>query len=63
VLEDLTDRQRDALEAAYRAGYFAWPRESTAEDVAESLDLTSPTLHSHLRKAESVILSRLLDGE
>jgi len=61
ILDDLTDRQREALEAAYRAGYFDWPRESTAEVVAESLDLSPPTLHGHLRKAEAAILSALLD--
>jgi len=62
ILDDLTDRQREVLEAAYQAGYFAWPRESTAEEVAESLGLASSTLHAHLRKAERVILSGLLDG-
>ena len=30
---DMTDRQREALEAAFRAGYFDWPRDSTAEEV------------------------------
>ncbi|MFT4891128.1 MAG: PAS domain S-box-containing protein, partial [Halobacteriales archaeon] len=35
LLEDeLTDRQRSALRTAYHAGYFEWPRESTAEEVA-----------------------------
>ena len=55
---NMTERQREALEAAYRAGYFDWPRESTAEDVAASLDIASATLHGHLRKAER----RLLDS-
>jgi PAS domain-containing protein len=53
----MTDRQEEALEAAYRAGYFEWPRESSAEEVAESLDISAPTLHGHLRKAEG----RLVD--
>jgi len=58
---DMTDRQREALEAAFRAGYFEWPRESNAEDVAESLDITSPTLHSHLRKAEHRLLTEFFE--
>ncbi|MFC7133203.1 MULTISPECIES: PAS domain S-box protein [Salinibaculum] len=62
VLGELTDRQREVLEAAYRSGYFAWPRKSTGEEVAESLDVTSATLHGHLRKAEGVILSTLFDA-
>ena len=59
---DLTDRQREALEAAYRAGYFEWPRDSTAEDVAESLDITSPTLHGHLRKAENRLVETFFEN-
>jgi predicted DNA binding protein len=62
VLDALTDRQHEVLEAAYRAGYYAWPRESTAGEVAASLDLTRPTLHGHLRKAENALLSQLLEG-
>ncbi|WP_042665570.1 histidine kinase N-terminal 7TM domain-containing protein [Haloferax sp. ATB1] len=54
---DMTDRQREALEAAFRAGYFDWPRDSTAEEVAASLDISSATLHGHLRKAENRLLS------
>jgi len=63
VIDDLTDRQREVLEAAYRSGYFGWPRDSTAEEVAESLGISSPTLHNHIRKAEGVIMRELLDDE
>jgi hypothetical protein len=61
-LGDLTDRQRRALEVAYRSGYFDWPRESTAEEVAAVLDVAPPTLHAHLRKAEARLFAALLDG-
>jgi len=61
TLDHLTERQRDVLEAAYEAGYFEWPRESTAEEVADSLDIASPTLHSHLRKAENHILTAFFE--
>jgi len=60
---EMTDRQREALEAAFRAGYFDWPRESTAEDVADSLDIASSTLHSHLRKAEGQLLETFFEGD
>lgn len=53
----LTDQQQSALEAAYAAGYFEWPRDSTAEDLADSMGIASPTLHQHLRAA----LRKLLD--
>jgi hypothetical protein len=61
MIEDLTDRQRETLEVAYSSGYFEWPRDATAEDVAASLDIASPTLHNHLRKAQNTLLGRILD--
>jgi PAS domain S-box-containing protein len=59
--EGLTDRQRTALRTAYRAGYFEWPRESTAEEVADSMGISSPTLHSHLRRGEKKLLAAFFD--
>jgi predicted DNA binding protein len=60
-IEGLTDRQREAIEAAYRAGYFDGPRESTAEEVASAMDIAPSTLHSHLRKAEGSLLAELFE--
>ena len=57
----LTDKQRAALRAAYFAGYFDWPRGSTAEEVADSMGVSSPTLHNHLRKAERKLLSAFFE--
>lgn len=61
LLDTLTDRQRDAMEAAYRSGYFSWPRDSTAEEIANLLGVSPSTLHAHLRKAEERILAELFD--
>lgn len=58
---DLTDKQRSVLRAAYLAGYFDWPRGTTAEELADSLGISSPTLHNHLRKAQRSILSELFE--
>jgi len=62
VDEWLTDRQSTAIRAAYAAGYYDWPRKSTAEEVAGSLDITSATFHQHLRKAEEKLLRAYLAG-
>lgn len=59
--ERLTDRQRSVLEGAYHAGYFEWPRGSTAEDLADSMGVSSPTLHNHLRKAQQKLLEAVLE--
>ena len=61
-LEDrLTDRQHAALETAYLSGYFEWPRDSTGEEVAASLDITSPTFSKHLRVGQRKLLATLFD--
>ncbi len=60
ILEDLTDRQRTALRAAYHADFFDWPRKATGEDLADSLDVSPPTFHQHLRKAERKVFESLL---
>ncbi|WP_436910943.1 PAS domain S-box protein [Halosimplex marinum] len=60
---DLTDRQRTAIETAYYAGFFEWPRESTGEEVAESLGVSAPTFHKHLRVAERKLLAARFGDE
>ncbi len=60
---DLTTRQRSAFRAAYLSGYYDWPRESTAEQVAESMGIAPATLHQHLRKAERKLASSFFDGD
>ncbi|WP_411968457.1 bacterio-opsin activator domain-containing protein [Haloferax sp. YSSS75] len=52
----LTDRQKSVLETSLVSGYFEWPRGSTAEEVAEALGISPPTLHEHLRAAERKLI-------
>ncbi|WP_256296616.1 bacterio-opsin activator domain-containing protein [Haloarchaeobius salinus] len=61
VLDGLTDRQRETLETAYRAGYFEWPRRNSAEETAPELGIASSTFHLHLREAQRRVLDTLLD--
>ncbi|MFC5134885.1 MULTISPECIES: bacterio-opsin activator domain-containing protein [Haloferacaceae] len=61
VADRLTDRQWATLSAAYHSGYFDWPRRSTAEEVADAMDVSSPTFHNHLRKAERALLETLFE--
>ncbi len=50
--ELLTDKQRASLEAAFFAGFFEWPRNSSGQDLAESMGVAPATFHQHLRAAE-----------
>ncbi|WP_433624845.1 bacterio-opsin activator domain-containing protein [Halomicrococcus sp. NG-SE-24] len=61
LTDPLTDRQEMVLRTAYFAGYYDWPRGSTAEEIAESLDIASATLHYHLRKAQDELLGAVFD--
>ncbi|MFC6827051.1 PAS domain S-box protein [Halopelagius fulvigenes] len=62
LLDSLTERQRTALELAYRQGYFEWPRRNSGEDLAEILDVSPATFHQHLRASERKFLTAIFDG-
>jgi hypothetical protein len=59
--ERLTDRQENALRTAFFADYFESPRGSNAEEVAEALDITGPTLLHHLRAGQRKLLVEFFD--
>lgn len=56
----LSDRQREAIDAALELGYYEIPREASHEDVAAAIDCAPSTAAEHLRKAESTLLSSIL---
>lgn len=60
LTEELTERQRAALEAGYHGGFFEWPRDRSGEEVAESLNIGASTFHQHVRKAEKKLLDVVL---
>lgn len=61
VLESLlSDRQREAADAALSLGYYEIPREASHEDVASAIGCAPSTAAEHLRKAESKLLRSLL---
>lgn len=57
----LTDRQREVLETAHLAGYFEWPRGSTAEEIAETIGISPPTFHEHIRRIQQKLLGAFLE--
>jgi predicted DNA binding protein len=59
--EELTDRQENALRTAFFADYFESPRGSSAQEVAEALDITGPTLLHHLRAGQRKLLAEFFD--
>ncbi len=55
----LTGRQFTALQKAYYADYFEWPRNVSGEELAESMDISRSTFHQHLRAAQRKLLDEL----
>lgn len=53
---DLSERQREVFELAQRMGYYEWPREVSASDLADEISLSQATVLEHLRKAETKLL-------
>ncbi len=61
ILDQVTDRQLTTLQLAYYSGFFDWPRESTGEEIAETMDIAAPTMHQHLRKGLKTVLGEILE--
>lgn len=52
----VTDRQREALQLAYRRGYFDEPRKTTLDEVASELGISRQALASRLRRGYRTLI-------
>ena len=59
-LADLTARQRDLLQLAYRLGYFDSPAKVPLDRIAGLVGITKAALSKHLRAAERKMLASAL---
>jgi len=59
ALHELTQRQREALAAAIKAGYYGHEKEAGVEDVANELDIGTTTAWEHLARAEGKVMGDL----
>jgi predicted DNA binding protein len=57
----LSDRQRQAIDAAVDLGYYDIPRTATHDDVAGAMGCAPSTAAEHLQKAESKLLRSVVD--
>jgi len=60
-LDKLTERQLEVIQTAYYSGYFESPRESTGEDVAETLGISPPAFYKHARTVQRKLFATLFD--
>jgi len=61
LADRLTEKQYEVLRTAYLSGYFAWPRESTAQECADALRIAQPTFSQHVRAAQHKVFTALFD--
>jgi len=59
--DDLSGRQRECLLEAEENGYYSWPRELSAKDVAEDVGITHSTFLEHLRLGEQKVVVAVLE--
>ncbi|WP_254538064.1 helix-turn-helix domain-containing protein [Halomarina litorea] len=57
---NLTDKQYDALLAAYESGYFDIPRRITLTDLAEDMDISTQALSQRLRRGNKALVEESL---
>lgn len=56
----LTEDQENTLIAAFEAGYFDIPRETTIQELGEILDISDSAVSQRLRRAESALIAATL---
>lgn len=56
---DLTSDQREALRLALREGYFATPRTTNLEDLADALDISRQATSRRIRRGNEKVLRRI----
>ncbi|ELZ03072.1 GAF domain-containing protein [Natrialba aegyptia] len=61
ILDQLTDRQREVVQTAYHGGFFEWPRHTTGEEIAASLEISPPAFHKHVRASEQKLFETLFE--
>ena len=57
---ELTDRQREALELAHEGGYFEQPKRANASELAEEMGVSRSTFTGHLAAAQSKVVGSVL---
>lgn len=60
LMDEFTEKQMEALILAHSEGYYNWPRELSASDLADRLGLSSAAFLDHLRRAESKALDMVI---
>lgn len=61
VLNQLTERQLEVVQLAYRAGFFESPRVVNGEDLAAVLSISPAAFYQHIRQVQYKLFSAILE--
>jgi len=59
---DLSETERETLEAAISSGYFENPRDTTLGSLAETFGISKPAVSKNLRRGERKMIERVVDA-
>ena len=60
MIANLTEKQMNAVVAAYNNGYYQTPRSVNVKKIAERVKVPRTTLQEHLNKAENKLISSIV---
>lgn len=60
--KDLSDVERETLEAAVSDGYYENPRDATLGTLADRFDVSKPAVSKNLRRGEQKMIQRVIDA-
>ena len=60
IFPSLTDKQKRALELAFKKGYYEYPKKITLLDLAKLSKCSYSTFQEHLKKAEKKVIESFL---
>ncbi len=60
LVGNLTEKQVDAIVAAYNSGYYQTPRRVNVQTIANRVNVPRTTLQEHLNKAENKLISSII---
>ena len=63
TIPGVSEKQREALLAAYEAGYFTVPRQTSLEDIAAELGISQSALAERLHRGQSHLLEHYFYDE
>ncbi len=61
LLPKLSPKQREAIELAYKEGYYEYPKKTDLNKLAKMMKVGKSTFQEHLKKAEKKIIPRLIE--